>query len=876
MRNVSNGFKSTMETRRDFYSRAVFTFPDGDSLTLGKSEFSISGNGIVDGAGSNAFPLGAVIAKQVTFSINNDRGQYADYSFYGASVVLYLCFDIESGTEELKIGTFYVVSPETYGSTITLQAMDDIHKLDITYTTSLSFPATLGELMVDACGTCGVTLATSVFPNSDFAIKKKPSGITFRDFVGNVAMLAGGNAKMDEENRLYIVPYDFSEGFSILDGGVFDDGEPQYKSGSKVDGGTFNPWNDGYQHNDGNFTEVDDVHVLSDFKPGMTIGTDDVVITGVKLTSGQNEYLHGAEGYALSLSNDLVDGDEQAAVDLIGNAVVGIRFRPFSGDHIAYPLAESMDYAYITDRNKTIYSAVLTDVNFEFFGHTTLKCAADTPIRNNADYSNAATKAEQAARKESQRQLSAYEQTATNMMQLISQGFGLYFTTVELADGSTKAYMHDKAALEESSVIWTLTSTGLMVSKDKGLTFALDANGNALFNVITARGINADWINTGTLSVGGNGYMGRVRILNDSGAEVGSLSTSGITAKAGNIGGFYIGDTSLYKIYDSGKSETGVGTGSDTSKFAFWAGESNGAYGGAASDAKFRVDHGGGLYAEAAIIKGHVEASSGSFAGEVNASSGTFDSVTVNGSTWSGGSVTSASIGSPVISGGSYSGGALSGGSYSSGSMYSCSVPSGSALYMGGQSNYIDYQDGGQVRITAGGQAGVALSGVGGIFIRSGNLSVVNNAYITGALSVSGSKNRAVKTKSYGTRALAAYETPFPTFADYGKGQIGEDGLCCLAMDPVFMETVGPAEPVVFLTKYGQGDIWVDEISAENDKIIIKGTPGLKFAWEARYEQAGIDTERLAVIENNAGDIDYGVEAADYMAAYERSITDGY
>ena len=84
MRHVSNGFKNTMDARRDFYSSAVFTFPDGDNLTLGKSEFSISGNEIVDGAGSNAFPLGAVIAKQVTFSINNDRGQYADYSFYDA------------------------------------------------------------------------------------------------------------------------------------------------------------------------------------------------------------------------------------------------------------------------------------------------------------------------------------------------------------------------------------------------------------------------------------------------------------------------------------------------------------------------------------------------------------------------------------------------------------------------------------------------------------------------------------------------------------------------------------------------------------------------------------------------------------------------
>lgn len=100
--------------------------------------------------------------------------------------------------------------------------------------------------------------------------------------------------------------------------------------------------------------------------------------------------------------------------------------------------------------------------------------------------------------------------------------------------------------------------------------------------------------------------------------------------------------------------------------------------------------------------------------------------------------------------------------------------------------------------------------------------------------------------------------------------------MCCLAMDPVFMETVGPAEPVVFLTKYGQGDIWVDEISAENDKIIIKGTPSLKFAWEARYEQAGIDTERLAVIDEDTNEIDYGAEAADYMAAYERSMVDGY
>ena len=106
MRNVSNGFKNTMETRRDFYSRAVFTFPDGDNLTLGKSEFSISGNGIVDGAGSNAFPLGAVIAKQVTFPSITTVGNMQIIPFMGR-LWCYTCVLISKvGRKSLKLVRF--------------------------------------------------------------------------------------------------------------------------------------------------------------------------------------------------------------------------------------------------------------------------------------------------------------------------------------------------------------------------------------------------------------------------------------------------------------------------------------------------------------------------------------------------------------------------------------------------------------------------------------------------------------------------------------------------------------------------------------------------------------------------------------------------
>lgn len=52
-----------------------------------------------------------------------------------------------------------------------------------------------------------------------------------------------------------------------------------------------------------------------------------------------------------------------------------------------------------------------------------------------------------------------------------------------------------------------------------------------------------------------------------------------------------------------------------------------------------------------------------------------------------------------------------------------------------------------------------------------------------------------------------------------------------------------------FLTKYGQGDIWVEDESTKHDVIFARGTPGLKFAWETRYQQIDSWAERLR--ENN-------------------------
>ncbi|MDY4949207.1 MAG: hypothetical protein SO128_07530 [Clostridium cadaveris] len=115
-----------------------------------------------------------------------------------------------------------------------------------------------------------------------------------------------------------------------------------------------------------------------------------------------------------------------------------------------------------------------------------------------------------------------------------------------------------------------------------------------------------------------------------------------------------------------------------------------------------------------------------------------------------------------------------------------------------------------------------------------------------GSLYVKGSKNCIQETENYGYRAINAYETADYYFGDIGEGTIGEDGLCYVSIDDVFMETVNTkCNYQVFLTKYGKGDIWVKE-RTEN-YFIVEGTPGLLFGGEIKAKRKGYETDRLEI-----------------------------
>lgn len=554
MKNVSNDFKKAMEMRQDFYCTAEIVFADKSTRTLGKKDFEISGNSYTESAESNSFPLGMVIPKQISLSLVNYDDRWSEYDFQWAKIFLKTKFDLDDGsTETINIGRFTVISPETYGTTIEVIAMDDSYKLDKDYESGLRYPVRISEALRESCSKCDVSLKSVSFENDDYMIQEKPEKLTHRQFIGLCAMIAGGNARFDEFNRLEIITYDFSEFEKLewLDGGVFDNSNPYaetYETGDDADGGSFKPWNTGYIADGGAFGDRDKVHILYDFKSGLTVGTDDVVITGVKLKGKEDkEYLFGKEGYVLSIENALASGQEEHTAALIGQKIVGLQFRPFSGDHISYPLAEFGDLALVIDRKQNVYRTVLTDVNFVYYGFTGLKCSADSPLRNSSKYYGNEVKAIVEARQNTEKQLSEYDKNVQIMTSILANSMGMFTTVKKTESGGEIIYQHDKPTLEESQKIWKKSEDGFLVSSDGGETWnaGMDSSGNAFLNVLSVVGFYFDWAKGGTLTLGGyDNKHGEIKILDKDGVEAGEISANGIVSKRIHVSQDFVVETS--------------------------------------------------------------------------------------------------------------------------------------------------------------------------------------------------------------------------------------------------------------------------------------------------------------------------------------------
>ena len=523
---------------------------NGEKIPVSDSELWANGFEVNDSTSSNGtFTIGALIAGKLKIKLNNIYEDYSKYDFDKASVTAYVSKSFSDGTtEKLKIGEYRVSETSYDGSLITLTCLDNINNFNREYDSNLSYPTTAYEVVRDACIKCDVPFTMARFDNSDYVINEIPSDnqkLTYGQVIAYILQLSGLWGKCGHDGELLIEWYDMSQfGSQNYNGGTFSTKTTPYSDGDSVDGGKFTDYSSGDSADGGTFTEARNYHNIYTQKD-LNVATDDVVITGVKVTVTSKEdktkdvnALAGKEGYVISISdNPFISADKaQAVANYIFKKIGGMRFRPLDATLLSNPLIESGDVALVTDRKQNTYSCFISNRTFTVGSGTKISCDAENASRNSADKFSNETKAIVQARKVAQAQLSVYDKQMQLLTQLMSQSLGLFKTEQVQEDGSIIYIMHNKADLNSSNIQWKMTANGMAVSNDYGKTWkaGIDKDGNAIFNIMSAIGINFDWAHGGTLTLGGeNNVNGKQYVKDANGKILIAFDNKGITLADG-------------------------------------------------------------------------------------------------------------------------------------------------------------------------------------------------------------------------------------------------------------------------------------------------------------------------------------------------------
>ena len=554
MRKLSNRWKEKVKNGMDvqYLKYADITLTDGTVLNLTSANLWQNGMEFEDSVSNDSsFDIGSAIINVLNLSINNFDGKYSDYDFEGAEIICYVGLQIEDEDtsewldsageqildstgdtiivhknaviEKTRICTVTVIEqPEDETVTIDLTCEDNMRKFDRNYSDSkLKYPATRGQIVRDACEVCGVTLQTLNFYRDDYIVQNRPNdeALTFRQVLQWVAQIGCQWMRCDEYGRLCINWYGSvnEEELTVDELGVLktQDGSNVNLNFSNSDG-VLSADNGTLLENDGilRLFATDEKGNISEIETtyGFTPHHTDVVITGVKVTeysesSSDNPqtYMVGTEGYVLGISgNKLIRvGDGHTIASMIAEKCVGMRFRPFESECPTDVALEAGDSLIIVDRNGKIYTSLLTTTTLKPGSGQKIACNAKSAAKNSSTQYSQATQAFVTARNMVKQEKTEREKALEEFGKRIDSATGVYTTVEPQENGSKIFYLHDKPTLAESKAIWKMTSEAWGVSTDGGQTWngGMTVDGDTIVRILTAVGLNADWINAGAITV---------------------------------------------------------------------------------------------------------------------------------------------------------------------------------------------------------------------------------------------------------------------------------------------------------------------------------------------------------------------------------------
>lgn len=512
MINTSNEYKKYIADSVDstlpryFTAKATITLADSTVLNITDKDIVVKGLRISDStSASGSFQIGSAIINQCTLVLNNIEGKFNDYDFTDAVIRPYIGLKLSETTEWIPKGVFTVDEPTVASSIVSLVALDNMNKFDTPFSkVSISFPCTTLQLLQAVCLHCGVSLATVSFLNNNFIIERRPDdeATTCREIVSWIAQLSGNYARCNYNGALELKWYDYFP--NVLDGNGETDVETDVVDGNGatdiIDGNA--PVN--YHH----------IYALG----SSTIGTDDVIITGiqVKAMGTKEDYgetvLFGSPGYVIEITDNelIVENTAATIANSVGAKIVGMQLRQFEGTALTDPSREAGDIAYLTDKKQNTYQILLSGVDFEFGSLDKISSDAETPSKNNSTRYSSETKAIVRARENTKKELTSYDVAVITLTESIVNGLGLY----QVVEGDELTgriiYQTDKPTMEQSVKRWFRTSEGYIqqtrpnTSSAWVTTSGTDIYGNAVYNTIATRGLSAEWIIAGIIASANN------------------------------------------------------------------------------------------------------------------------------------------------------------------------------------------------------------------------------------------------------------------------------------------------------------------------------------------------------------------------------------
>jgi hypothetical protein len=439
MVNTSQAYRDLIYTSgRKFHAKARIELTDETALNLTDEDIMQSGITIEDCvSASNSFEIGSAIINELNITLFNLDGRFNEYNFEKAIINIQIGLELPGSTIEWIPKGYFMVDEAVFGSsTVAITALDNMSKFDKPYTIStLQYPTTLLNILQDACNCCGVLLNTQTFLNSNYIVNSRPSyeKTTFREVISCVAQLSGNFAKINYNGTLDLFWYDYSK---------FD--------------------------TPGSYAMIERIKSCE-------IAIDNITVTGVQIiptNEDKTPYLNGENGYVITIEdNPLAQSGIEGLTYSIGQKLNGFTFRPFKAESLANPAVESGDVAIIKNTKGDTYQSFISSISYTFGSFETYSADTETPNKKESTRYSASAKAVQAAKVETEKQISVYDLSVQQMSNLMSNAMGIYETAEKQDNGSYIYYAHDKPTLAESQIIWRKTREAFAVSYDGGQTW---------------------------------------------------------------------------------------------------------------------------------------------------------------------------------------------------------------------------------------------------------------------------------------------------------------------------------------------------------------------------------------------------------------------